>query len=217
MYYNADLLDIPKSHGDSLGFIDDIAFGVQGQTDKGNVTQLRRMLEEAETWRHKHGAQFEKSKYLLIHFTRDKKKTSSAPIIMADITIEAKDEARYLGVIFDKELRFKAHLQYVIQKGTKFALAMSNAAKSQWGAQYRYIRQLFTAVVAPRTDYGAIIWHRPSDTKSPAGKQVTAARENTTNSNENDPWMFSNNPKCSNASRNRTDTTSSTTTIKNTL
>ena len=173
MYYNADLLDIPRSHGDSLGFIDDIAFGVQGQTDKGNVTQLRRMLEEAEMWRHKHGAQFEKSKYLLIHFTRNKRKTSSAPINMADITIEAKEEARYLGVIFDKELRFKAHLQYVVQKGTKFALAMSNAAKSQWGAQYRYIRQLFIAVVAPRTDYGAIIWHRPNDTNSQSGKQVT--------------------------------------------
>jgi len=37
---------------------------------------------------------------------------------------------------------------------------MSGAANSIWGPQPRYIRQLFTSVVAPRTDYGAIVWHK---------------------------------------------------------
>ena len=38
MFYNTDLLDILKKHdtpgAQSLGFIDDIAYGVQGQCDK---------------------------------------------------------------------------------------------------------------------------------------------------------------------------------------
>jgi hypothetical protein len=90
---------------------------------------------------------------------------------MADIRIEPSEEARYLGVYFDKELRFTTHLQYIAKKGTKFALAMSSAAKSTWGAQFRYIRQLFIAIVAPRTDYAAIIWHRPNNKHTQATAQ----------------------------------------------
>ena len=40
MYYNADLLDIPQQRGTGLGFIDDITYGVEGFTDKGNARKL---------------------------------------------------------------------------------------------------------------------------------------------------------------------------------
>ena|SRR5437762_3280752 len=46
-----------------------------------------------------------------------------------------------LGVIFDKGLRFKQHLQYVAKKGAKFALALSGIAKATWGAQFQYLLQ----------------------------------------------------------------------------
>ena len=70
MYYNVDLLDIASQHqATGLGFIDDIVYGVQGCTDKGNVTKLKRILNEAEGWKKKHGAQFEVSKYVLVHYT----------------------------------------------------------------------------------------------------------------------------------------------------
>ena len=66
-------------------------------------------------------------------------------------------------MIFDKELRFKIHLQYIIKKGTKAAMALSSIAKSSWGVQYKYARQLFNTVISIRTDYAAVIWHRPMD------------------------------------------------------
>src|SRR5436190_11873499 len=71
MYYNADLLDIPKDREMGLGFIDDIVYGVQGDTDKANARKLKIMLKKAEEWRKKHGAQFETSKYVLVHYTRN--------------------------------------------------------------------------------------------------------------------------------------------------
>ena len=49
MYYNADLLDIALQHqATGLGFIDDIVYGVQGNSDKGNTYKLKRILNEAE-------------------------------------------------------------------------------------------------------------------------------------------------------------------------
>src|SRR5436190_2278230 len=163
MYYNADLLDIPQQRGMGLGFIDDIMYGVEGFTDKGNARKLKQLLREAEEWRKKHGVQFETSKYILVHFTRNHNRATNAAITIGNVTIEPSNEAKYLGVILDKELWFKTHLQYIVKKGTKAAMALSSIAKSSWGVQYKHTHQLFTAVISACTDYMAIIWHRPKD------------------------------------------------------
>ena len=110
--------------------------------------QIKQLLREAEEWRKKHGVQFEKSKYVLVHFTRNHNWATNAAITIEKVTIEPSNEAKYLGVIFDKELRFKEHLQYIVKKGTKAAMALSSIAKNSWGAQYKYARQLFKAVIA---------------------------------------------------------------------
>lgn len=162
MYYNADLLEVAPQHRSTrLGFIDDIAYGVQGRSGKENVRKLKHILSEAEEWRKKHGAQFEPSKYILVHFTRNRNLESTAPIQINGIRVEPSNEAKYLGVIFDKELRYHSHLQHIVKKGTSAAMALFSIAKNSWGAPYKYIRQLFQSVIAPRVDYAASIWHRP--------------------------------------------------------
>ena len=55
MYYNADLLDIPEGPGTSLGFIDDVVYGAQGQTSTENARKLKTHFKrggevEEETW-----------------------------------------------------------------------------------------------------------------------------------------------------------------------
>ena len=104
MYYNADLLDIPQQHETSLGFIDDIMYGVEGFTDEANARRLEQLVYEAEKWRIKHGAQFEPSKYVLVHFTRNYRRSTDAAINIEGATIKPANQVKYLGVIFDKKL-----------------------------------------------------------------------------------------------------------------
>ena len=172
MFYNADFLDVAQQHqATGLGFIDDIVYGTQGNTDKENARKIKRILNEVEEWRKKHGVQFETSKYVLVHYTRNRNMETDAPVTISGTTIRPSDEAKYLGVIFDQELRFKSHLQHAVKKGTNAAMALSSIAKSSWGAPYTYVRQLFQAIVAPRTDYAALIWHRPKDDGSTANTE----------------------------------------------
>ena len=73
MFYNAELLDIAAQHrATGLGFIDNIVYGIQGNTDKENARKLKCILNEAEQWRKKHGAQLETSKYILVHYARNR-------------------------------------------------------------------------------------------------------------------------------------------------
>ena len=88
---------------------------------------------------------------------------SNASVIINEVKIESSKEAKYLGVIFDQELRFKSHLQYIVKNDINAIIALSSIAKTTWGAPYMHIRQLFQAVIASRMDYAAIIWHRSKD------------------------------------------------------
>ena len=105
MYYNADLLDLPKIYGgQSLGFIDDVVYGVQGNTAEGNAQKLAVMLKETEEGR--------KSMVLTnVHYTRNHRQSTKASVNVWQTKIKPSNEAKYLGVIFDQKLQFEAHMQ----------------------------------------------------------------------------------------------------------
>ena len=173
LYYNGDLLELPPigiNHL-ALGFIDDIAYGVRGLTAEGNAARLEELLSQAERWRSKHGSQFEKAKYILVHFTRNHNTNTEAAIHIDGTSIAPSKEGKYLGVIFDQDLKFRIHVDQAIKKGTRFGLAIIRIARAKWGAPLHYLRRLFTAVAAPPMDYAALIWHRPEDTRSLALQQ----------------------------------------------
>ena len=130
--YNSDLLDIlNKEKQLRLGFIDDILYGTQNKTDTGNARELKRLLTEAEQWRKRHGAQFEKSKYVLIHFTRSDTAQTKAPITIDEVKISLSPEAKYLSITFDQKLKFRSHINHAVVKRTKYAIAIARIAKSK--------------------------------------------------------------------------------------
>ena len=162
MYYNAGLLEISEGKDNTigLGFLDDIVYGVDGATDKGNAWRIREILQQAEEWRRKHGVQFETSKYALVHYTRNYNRTTGAKVTINGIQIHATNEAKYLGVIFDKQLRFTSHMARIIKKDTTAALALSGITKCTRRALFQYVHQLFQVVIASKVNYRAIIWDR---------------------------------------------------------
>jgi len=168
LYYNADVLDDAEDNL-AIGFVDDIAYGIAGRSDEENIEALGNILERAEKWREKHGVQFESSKYVLVHFTRNHRLSTKATItVPGGVTVQPSCEARYLGVIFDNKLLFKSHVQHAVKKGTSAALALAGIANCKWGMPHNLVRRLFQTVIAPRMDYGAIIWHRPKANGSAA-------------------------------------------------
>jgi len=89
-----------------------------------------------------------------------------ATVTVGGTMIHPSPEAKYLGVTFDCKLKFHSHIDQLVAKGTKYALAISGIAKSKWGPEFNHLRRLFTTVAAPRIDYAAIIWHRPGDVRT---------------------------------------------------
>ena len=78
-----------------MSIIDDVVYGVQGDIDKENVYKSKK-LWKAEEWRRKRRAQFETSKYVLVHYTRNTRKTTDAAVSINGTTIHATSEAKYI-------------------------------------------------------------------------------------------------------------------------
>ena len=60
-----------------------------------------------------------------------------------------------------QELRWQEQANYALGKGTKYTLLMRRLSGVSWGIPLRLTRQLYQAVVVPRTTYTAIVWLCP--------------------------------------------------------
>jgi hypothetical protein len=64
-----------------------------------------------------------------------------------------------LGIVIDRHLRWKEHVDYILAKGMETVLALGRLAKSSYGLPLKIVRQLYNTVVLPRVEYGAAVWY----------------------------------------------------------
>jgi len=51
--------------------------------------------------------------------------------------LEQVNKIKYLGIIFDSEMTFREHVNYVEEKCTKLIFTLLKSAKTTWGAEAR--------------------------------------------------------------------------------
>lgn len=75
--------------------------------------------------------------------------------------VKPKSEVKLLGVIFDKQLRWRAHVQRAVKRATKTCLAIGRLRH----LRPKQMRQLYQACVIPQMDYASTVWHSPQRCK----------------------------------------------------
>ncbi|KAB2568601.1 putative RNA-directed DNA polymerase from transposon BS [Lasiodiplodia theobromae] len=156
LFFNADLVQsVTNKNKGAIAFIDDYSAWVTGSSASENVAKLQRtVVAQAEEWEAASGATFEAEKTTLVHFTRNEQRRCNQPVVVKGREVHPKTEAKILGVVFDQELRFKAHAGRIAKRGVQAALAL----KRLQGLRPSSVRQLFAATVAPTVDYAAPVW-----------------------------------------------------------
>src|SRR6267154_2816073 len=72
--------------------------------------------------------------------------------------IEPTSSTKYLGVIVDQALDWKAQQAHAIKKGTKWVTQIRRLAGPSWGIMPKYVRCLYTSVAIPSILYAADVW-----------------------------------------------------------
>jgi ribonuclease HI len=155
LFFNADLVQHRiDGNGGAVAFVDDYTAWVTGPSAESNRAGLQAIIDRALDWERRSGAQFEGDKSAIIHFTRNKERSSDVPFTVKGDMVKPKESVKILRVVMDCELRYKQHIARTAAKGLTAALALKRLKM----LSPRTARQLFIATVTPVMDYAANVW-----------------------------------------------------------
>jgi len=161
-FYNADLLDIPSNANEAaIAYVDDaLMLAVAVTFDEAHQTLADMMSREGgvSDWSSSHNSPLELSKLALIDFAHPNSKKPRTPLQLQSTEVKPTDHARYLGVIFDQHLNWKAQHAHAIEKGAKWTAQIRRVTRLSWGVTPKYARRLYISVALPRILYGADVW-----------------------------------------------------------
>jgi hypothetical protein len=126
-FFNSDLVNQPVNfRGGASAFIDDYFRWRAGRSAEENLAKIQSEdIPRIEAWARRTGSCFAAEKTELIHFTRRKSEQMQGQVVINGKTVKPSPTAKLLGVIFDHELRWKEHVQQVIKRATKVAIALA--------------------------------------------------------------------------------------------
>ncbi|GJQ83685.1 hypothetical protein Trydic_g14392 [Trypoxylus dichotomus] len=73
-------------------------------------------------------------------------------------TIHCKENVKYLGVVIDEKLNFKAHVDYATGKAREITNKIGAAAKMTWGLSGRAAATIYEGAIEPAMLYAAPVW-----------------------------------------------------------
>src|SRR6266850_4038723 len=166
-YYNADLLDIPDDNSDTaVAYVDDTLLYTEVDTFEEAHLKLAKMMTKENgvaKWSKEHNSPLEYSKLALIDFAHHSNPRKPNPLQLLLREVKPSNSARYLGVIFDHNLNWKAQHVHTVKKGAKWAAQIRRITRSSWGITPKYTRCLFISVALPRIQYAVDLWCTPVD------------------------------------------------------
>ena len=127
---------------------------------------LEKALKFVITWCDNNGLTVNPEKAEIVMFTtRRGKRTHGADqpansykIKFGDKIIEAKNEVKYLGVIFDKTLNWNAHVKHIAEKARIALFTCKQIIGKQWGLRPSMAHWIYTGIVRPILAYAAFSW-----------------------------------------------------------
>lgn len=146
----------------AVGFVDDIAILVEGNSSEENCNRLLQAHETiCKPWALCQGSKFAPDKYQLSHLTRKRTANLDHPLVLPERTILPTRTITYLGAILDTKLLWHEQISANKTKALKSLGGIAGLAGSVWGARFPRMRQMLLSVVVPQLTYACSVWYTP--------------------------------------------------------
>ena len=169
-FYNADPLDIPEGKKESaMAYVDDSLMIAMADTFQETHRILADMMGRkggVAEWSTIHNSPLEYSKLALIDFAHRCSSKERPLLCLPQIEIPPSESTKYLGVIFDQHLDWKAQHTHAIGKGIKWISQLKRLTRPTWGITPNYARRLYISVAIPKVLYAADVWYVPLGSSS---------------------------------------------------
>ena len=134
-------------------FADDAAIWKTGRSIKKLTNDIQKTLNTINSWANKWGFKFSACKTTGILFSN--KLHVKIQLKLDKREIEFKKSVRYLGVILDSKLTWKAHIDQLIIRCNKDLNLMRCVSGTNWGANKTSLLRLYQCLIRSKIDYGS--------------------------------------------------------------
>lgn len=154
-----ELLVILEGKGiKAIGYADDIAIIVSGKFPRTVSEVTQSAIMAVEEWCNKVGLKINPKKTVLVPFTKKRKLEGLIEPTLFGIQISLSDQVKYLGVIIDKRLSWKQHVDYICDKACRVFWACRRTFGKTWGLKPKTLYWVYTTVIKPVIIYAALVW-----------------------------------------------------------
>ncbi|GJQ80424.1 hypothetical protein Trydic_g15232, partial [Trypoxylus dichotomus] len=184
------VLSVSRRGCEIVAFADDTTLLVRGQQYKTLKGRANSALVTILDWSRANKLEFNAGKSEALFFGKTHGQQRPTFKLGAE-TIYCKENVKYLGVVIDEKLNFKAHVQYATGKARELTNKIGAAAKVRWGLSGRAAATIYEGAIEPAMPYAPPVWAgalRLRETRRLIGAQrvlaVRAARAYATTSAE---------------------------------
>ena len=168
-------------------FADDVSLTTSARTMKECEKAMQPILNALEKWSEENKVTIsinssDKSKTVCCLYTRDPAENGGKlkpNLTLAGIKIHHTTTPKFLGVIIDQQLNFKAQAEATATKAGKRNRILKSLSGRSWGQKSRHLRNLHCAYTQAAIDHGIGAWGpmaAPSNIDKVAKKEREAAR-----------------------------------------
>jgi len=144
-------------------FMDDMLLLAWAKTLAESNTKVKCMMVRQDgglDWEMAHQSDFALDKFGIMGLTRRRELNLSGnsktrpiqrhPIFLHGMKVLAISTHKFLGVIIDKELQWREHVDYAICKGTNWVTQYCRLAKPSKGTSAKFMRPFYISIAVPK-------------------------------------------------------------------
>ena len=152
------IVKVLKPGVDCSLYVDDFVVCYKSKNMQTIERQLQLCLNRLQKWADENGFRFSKTKTVCMHFCNKRKLHPDPSLDLGGTPIPVVEQTKFLGLIFDRKLSFKPHIEHLRAKCFKALNLLKVVSNLDWGADRKVLLRLYRAVVRSKLDYGCIVY-----------------------------------------------------------
>ena len=145
-----------QTHTEHGLFADDTALWTSGNTMTILTSRLQQSIDAFESWCQSWKLKLQPTKTELIHFSLHPRKKYKHPVevTVGNTIIQPLEHTRYLGVIIDKELKWRSHLDHIETRIAPRISLLRYLSRTAYEPNNKTMINIFKSIVRTNIIYG---------------------------------------------------------------
>ena len=142
-------------------YVDDLTIYCHGSYMPAIARRLQNAINKVMNWADQIGFKFS-TKTKCMNFSRRRKRMEALDLFLSSTKIEEVHEKKFLGLVFDKKLSWKAHVSYLRNSCRQPLDLMTSLSHQTWGADRGMLQRLYTSLIRSKLDYCCHLYNSAS-------------------------------------------------------